>query len=203
MKKIYIIRHAESVANIGGRTERNDTVPLSEKGKEQAVKLVEEIKIVPDLIVVSSYSRTQETASPFIKKHSTVPVEIWDIHEFTYLNTEINNGTTKAERMPAIKKYWESLNIHHRDGGKAESFHDFFKRIQLFLEKLDKREEKNIVIFSHGFFIYGLLKYLSESNEDINEINLVQKFMCDCKEIMMAGEKIPIDNASIHEIILD
>lgn len=202
-KNIYIIRHGESVANIGEKTDSHDTIPLSEKGKEQAKKLVNEIKIAPNLIVISPYSRTKETAMPFIKKYKSVPVEVWDVHEFTYLNPKVYNNTSVDERMKAVFSYWNSLDIHYCDGGEAESFFNFIKRMESFIEKLKKRKEKNIVIFSHGLFIDSFKKYISIIDKVKDKNELAFNLMSSIKERISSGEKFPIDNASIHEIFLD
>lgn len=201
MKNILIIRHAESMANAGERTHAHDKITLSEKGKTQAEQLAKELSIVPDLIVISPFTRTQETALPFISKHPHVPVETWNVQEFTYLNTENYNGTTREERMGAIKKYWDLLDIHHADGGNAETFNLFINRIKDFVNELKKREEKNIVIFSHGAFILNLKTYLEKINgvenlteEDIKEIMKIHKSISD------SSQRFPIENVSVHKI---
>ena len=39
----------------------------------------------PSLIVTSLFLRTQQTAAPTIERFPDVPVEVWPIEEFTYL----------------------------------------------------------------------------------------------------------------------
>ena len=58
MKDIWLIRHAESLANIGGVTSTPREIPLSDNGLRQADELADAINVRPDLIIVSPYART-------------------------------------------------------------------------------------------------------------------------------------------------
>lgn len=203
MKEIYIIRHAESISNAGEKTENHHSIPLSEKGKLQAKELAEKLNIVPELIVVSSYSRTKETAMPFIEKHSSVPIETWDIQEFTFLDSKIYNGTCVADRVEPRLKYWKESDIYIKASDDVESFYDFTMRLEKFVEQLKNRPEKKIVIFSHGIFINGLKIYLNHLNTsgqlsiDENSIHKLKEIHTD--EVLNMSE-FPIKNASVHRI---
>lgn len=201
MKTVYIIRHAESISNIGERTDSHDTIPLSEKGREQAKELLERLLVNPGLIVVSPFLRTHETAAPFIEKNKDVPLEIWNVEEFTYLDPKVCNGTTSEERLPMVTAYWNKLDIHYRDSEESESFFMFISRIQEFIETLRKREENVITVFSHGAFIQNVLSFkkLHENRPDflLSEKD-VEELMREYKEITMSGDN-PIKNVSIHQ----
>lgn len=203
MKEIYIIRHAESISNAGEKTNDHSSTPLSEKGKLQAIELVEKLNIIPELIVISSYSRTRETAEPFIEKHSSVPIETWEVQEFNYLGPQIYNGTTKSERFIPAFKYWTEADIYHKSTPEAESFCDFTKRIEKFIEQLKNRTEEKIVIFSHGLFISGLKIYL-EHFESFGRMPFAENEICQLKEvhknIVITNTPLSIDNASVHRI---
>lgn len=53
---------------------------------------------------MSSYIRTQQTASYFLQKHPTVKTEIWPIHEFNFLSPEMCTNTTVEQRKPRGEK---------------------------------------------------------------------------------------------------
>ncbi len=59
----WLIRHAECKSSGIWNAPMES---LTEKGKEQAKLLAEEITLKPDLIVVSPFTRSQETAVPII-----------------------------------------------------------------------------------------------------------------------------------------
>lgn len=206
MKKYLIVRHAESLSNAGEKTDSHDTIPLTEKGRQQAIELAETLNITPELIVISSYSRTHETAAPFIAKHPDVPVEIWDVHEFTYLDGKVFNGTTKEERSEAVMDYWENKDIDWQASETAESFSSLLRRIERFVEKLKSRKEKTIVVFAHGRFIQNLKLYLREAKKhNIQKLTpeMIQSLKREQFEHIRDKTEIPIKNTSVHEIELD
>jgi broad specificity phosphatase PhoE len=85
-KKILLIRHAESAANAGLATVSPDSIPLTEKGIEQARLLANFLADAPALIVVSPFLRARQTAAPLIERFLNAEVENWEVQEFTYLS---------------------------------------------------------------------------------------------------------------------
>lgn len=200
MKTFYIIRHGESLANKGEKTDRHDTVPLTDLGKTQALELLERISVVPDLIVISPFSRTFETAKPFIEKFPQVPVETWNVEEFTYLNPKIFNGTTREERQNSVREYWDKEDIHYQDDMSVESYLFFIQRIDQFLQKVSERKEQNIVIFSHGNFIYALKEFLDLKEKDLSVEEIAMEIIK--KHKTFTHENFPIPNVSIHKLCI-
>ena len=153
MPLIQLIRHGESTANAGGISKTPACIPLSERGEAQALALVERFPQAPDLIVVSPYLRTHQTAAPLCARFPTVPVETWPVHEFTYLNEVQYANTTETQRTPAAREYWLRRDPHHEGGPGAESFARFIGRVDALIARLAAREETHICIFTHSFFI--------------------------------------------------
>ena len=82
---IYLIRHAQSEANINGRTRSHAAIVLSEQGKQQAEQLCEVLPTI-DHVIISKYQRTYQTAQPILHKyHITAEVD-HNLHEFSYLS---------------------------------------------------------------------------------------------------------------------
>ena len=69
---IVFVRHAESVSNAGGITMPHETIPLSEKGREQAQTLAASLPPAPAAVLVSGMVRTHETAAPYCARHRHV-----------------------------------------------------------------------------------------------------------------------------------
>src|ERR1700738_4538443 len=63
--RIFIVRHAESAANAGGRTADPATIPITETGARQAQQVANVISTRPAVIVVSRYLRTVQTDPTF------------------------------------------------------------------------------------------------------------------------------------------
>jgi 2,3-bisphosphoglycerate-dependent phosphoglycerate mutase len=150
---IQLIRHGESIANAGGISRTPACIPLSEKGQKQALILADQFPKPPDLIVISAFIRTHQTAAPLLQKYPHVPVETWPVHEFTYLAHHSYNNTTEAQRTPAAKAYWNRLDPDYCDGPGAESFADFIARADALMAKLATQTHSHISIFTHSFFI--------------------------------------------------
>ena len=157
-KMIYLIRHAESVGNAGGKNFSCELNPLTEKGIQQSIELLQRIPEKPDLIVVSPYLRAKQTAEPLIQKYPDVPVEIWNVQEFTYLNLNLYEDTTQDERKVIREKYLENNDPDFVHGDGAESFNQMLQRVDDMFDNLKNIEkDKFVVIFTHGHFIRAAL----------------------------------------------
>src|SRR3546814_4777403 len=85
---------------------------------------------------LSPYTRTRQTAAPTIARFPGVPVEVWPIEEFTYLQPARWNGTRSAERMPHLERYWSAADPDYCDGEGAESFATLLRRCEAALARL-------------------------------------------------------------------
>lgn len=96
MKKIYLLRHAQSAANAGKSSDivkyANPDIPITELGQKQAEQLSmwlsEHVEDVRE-IFVSSYLRTRQTAAPYVQALQISPIVLPDLHEFNYLSLPI------------------------------------------------------------------------------------------------------------------
>jgi broad specificity phosphatase PhoE len=157
MKRIVLIRHAESTANVGCKTSMPRDIELSAFGHEQALALVSGIQDKPDLIVTSAYIRTLQTASPLINRFPDTLHEQWPIHEFTYLSPIRCQDTTTEQRIPLAMEYWNRCDPDYRDGDGAESFADFMVRVRSAKDRIKQRTERCMMLFSHHQFINAML----------------------------------------------
>ncbi len=202
MKQIFFVRHAESESNVNTsqKTANVASVQLSEKGREQAKELVKQIPFVADLVVVSPYIRTRQTADPYIVFHKVSNIEVWDVHEFTYLSQKKYNGTTREERVSATDTYWRREDIHYKDAEDAESFDEFIQRLVLVREKLLSRREEKAVVFSHGYVI-PVFKIINKTLLDGGVIDEAVANICMAAvNPLKEGYDSRVKNASVHQI---
>jgi broad specificity phosphatase PhoE len=101
MKAIFI-RHGQSTGNAGVPCTDLATIELTEKGWNQARQVAMEWTEKPSLIVTSPFLRTQQTAAPTIERFPDVPVQVWPIEEFTYLQPSRWNGTLPGTASGAV-----------------------------------------------------------------------------------------------------
>ena len=153
MKEIRLIRHAESIANAGGTTSTPRDIPLSDRGYLQAKALADSITDRPELIVLSPYIRTEETARPLLKRFPDCPVETLPIQEFTYLSISRCRNSTYEQRKPLVEEYWARCDPNYSDGDQAESLVELVNRARAFLRRITEMDGELILVFTHEQFI--------------------------------------------------
>lgn len=153
MPTVQLIRHAESEANAGLPTDNPRGILLTPHGHQQAAAVAAAFTKAPDLIVVSPFIRTQQTAAPLMQRFPQVPVAEWPVQEFTYLNPIKYVGTTETQRGVHAHAYWERCDPHWNDGGGAESFANLITRVDALERRIRQQVAASVVIFTHGYFI--------------------------------------------------
>jgi broad specificity phosphatase PhoE len=169
MKEIWFIRHGESTSNAGLTTDAPDTIPLTAKGHQQALYLSETIERKPELIIVSPYLRTQQTAKPTIDRFSEAVVEVWPLHEFDYLSPEQCVGTNLAQRKPMVTDFWNRCEPAYVHGTGAESFFEFKNRIFDAFDRFEQTDANFIVAFVHGHIMRAVFQYIKTQNRIADE----------------------------------
>ena len=125
---IFLIRHAESEANINGKTLSHASISLSENGHIQAQNLCSTLPKI-DHVMVSKYLRTQQTAAPLLEKYK-LDFEVDEhLHEFSYLSERKCVNTNLNDRKAWVDAYWEKMDCQHKDADDAESFEDLYLRV--------------------------------------------------------------------------
>lgn len=166
MRAIFI-RHGQSTGNAGMPCHDLATIELTEKGWNQARRVATDWTETPSLIVTSPFLRTQQTAAPTIERFPDVPVEVWPIEEFTYLQPSRWNGTLAADRAPHLVRYWGEADPAYCDGEGAESFGALLRRAEAALGRLAALPSPGLVcVFGHGQFIQAVRAVVTESELD-------------------------------------
>lgn len=166
---IYLIRHAQSLGNVNGRTESHASIPLTDLGHLQARKLTE---LLPkaDRVFISAFIRTRLTAEPILQRDH-LSAEILDIQEFSYLSDARCKNTTLEERKPWVDAYWQSAEVDLVTSDGAESFAAFYQRVEALIERLDglkaEYQNQNLLVFSHGQFLQ-LFKMITEQKRELS-----------------------------------
>jgi probable phosphoglycerate mutase len=153
MVKIWFIRHGESEANAGFSSSTPSEIPLTDAGWDQAKKVSLAFEQTPTLIVISKYLRAVQTAQPTIERFSRIPIQTWNVHEFTYLSPEKLGNTSREERQPLVESFWTNCDPNYLHGTEAESFSAFMGRIKAMKNKIMALDEDFVAIFSHGYVI--------------------------------------------------
>lgn len=168
MKTVRLIRHGQSEANAGAASRDHASIPLTNKGLQQAQSVAHTFAHAPELIVTSAFARAQHTAGATAARFPSTPFEAWPIQEFTYLEPARCVNTTVAQRQGWVKAYWDRAEPGYSDGAGAESFSDFIGRARTFLDRLAAHPAHDIAVFSHGQFLNAVAWLLERQPQRID-----------------------------------
>jgi len=139
-----LTRHGESTLNLEQRINGDPSVPvaLTEKGREEARLLGQQIKHIPvELCVHTRFSRTRDTAEIALEGRE-VPFEVEPLLD------DIDVG--KLEGVP-LEEYraWKREHVRSDDFPGGESLDDAARRYAEAFRKLLQRPERSILVVMH------------------------------------------------------
>jgi probable phosphomutase (TIGR03848 family) len=152
MPIIYLLRHAQSVANTKGILAGQDnSVELSKDGHKQAQLLAPYLSTIKMNRVYSSpLTRCIQTISPFMQLNPNLDFEI----DESFI--EMDYGVWSGKRLSSLArdKRWKSVQNKPSTFTfpQGESFRSMRKRVDLALIRLSK-EKGNVLIVTHGDII--------------------------------------------------
>ena len=144
MQLYNLTRHGESTLNLEQRINGDPSVPvaLTEKGREEARLLGQQIKHIPvELCVHTRFSRTRDTAEIALEGRE-VPFEVEPLLD------DIDVG--KLEGVP-LEEYraWKREHMRSDDFPGGESLDDAARRYAEAFRKLLQRPERSILVVMH------------------------------------------------------
>ena len=157
MKTIYFVRHGQSEGN-AGEVWVDGTSPLSDAGKEQAQAVAERIVKLPvDLVVSSPMLRTKETAE-IIAQRIGKQVAYSDFFvERRHPSFSFGRVRSDPDVMKVYREIRQNFHVSGYRYSDEENFDDFKVRALAGLNYLAERDEKNILVVTHGFFLRILI----------------------------------------------
>lgn len=189
--RVACFRHGESAANAGDATDDPASIPLTERGKQQAIAIAQRVVFSPSIVICSPFHRAQQTAAPTLGQFPLTPCETWPIQEFTYLAPAKCAGTSAAQRHPWVETYWDTSDPTFVDGPGAESFATFIERVRTALSRLTKlhgSSDLTIVMFGHGQF-FRAMRWLIETSAPIINADAMRAFrLIDQRSPMHNGD---------------
>lgn len=160
MKKIYLIRHAQSESNAGIAIRPNPQINITEHGQKQALALAdwlnEHLQNKPiQQVFVSPYIRTQQTAKPYLHQTARTATVLDLLHEINIFEFEQIQSLSFPNISQLAKEFWLQPSCH-KSGKTADSFDDFYQRVQKGLKYFSQLQAGEYVAFTHGMWI-GML----------------------------------------------
>lgn len=177
MKQIYLVRHAESLANAGGKSIPDRDIPLSELGNTQAQSLIQRLPKT-NQVFTSDFLRTQQTAAPYLAHHGLTAKPLSCLNEFSYLPFAIIDGLNADQRRPISQQFWQQADPQLQLSPNVDSFSLFNQRIDDFLA-FAKQAEDNCICFTHGIWlsllIWRLLGFSANTSQEMQQFYAWQK----------------------------
>ncbi|HBE16468.1 MAG TPA: histidine phosphatase family protein [Cyanobacteria bacterium UBA11149] len=186
--KLYSIRHLKTPWNLEGKLQGRKNIDILPPNVETLDNIQKNQTILGqlpsfDLVLVSRLKRTQQTA------------ELYKFNNFLIesLIDELDFGTLEGEPNSILKSpLYQQWSQNPRYLKLGESLINLENRILAFLTKY--QEFKNILIFSHGAWMRGLLSIIEYGN--VNGMNTTP-FYLKHNELL----KIEIQNSNNGEFI--
>lgn len=169
--KLYVTRHGETEWNVEKRLQGWGDSPLTESGIKRAhlfKDLVADVEF--DIIYTSTQKRAIDTAQ-IIKGTRDIPmVELEEIRELGFGNWEgLTLTEIKEKDGELFDTYISNPLLYNPSSG--ESISDLFKRVKVTLDKIENKEDKNVLIVSHGVTIKAIIALLKNlAIDDYREI---------------------------------
>lgn len=169
---IYLVRHGETEQNKRKNFYGKLDVGLNKKGEEQSYKVGEFLKNVDfNKIYISDRKRTRETAERILERNKFYEKEKNIIYKDKRIN-EIDFGIFEGKSYeeigflyPKEQERWER-DWKNFAPPKGESAVGFYNRVENFMKHIQKEEDGDYLIVSHGGVIRMIYSYILQNNMD-------------------------------------
>jgi broad specificity phosphatase PhoE len=169
---LFLIRHGQSQANVGGVTLDNPLVPLTELGERQALVLAGLLPPAAPAIWSSPFKRSLDTAAPYCARLGVAAAVHAGLREFETIDTQHMRGTPSTAREAALARYWLEADPDGRTGPAVETFREFHERVAVVRTGWLPSLPDGTVIFGHGMWM-ALLFWQLWGFEQVDRLAMV------------------------------
>ena len=159
---LYVVRHGETIWNVERKEQGITDIPLTEKGKNDALELQELISTLNiDVVISSPLVRARETAKILV--NNSLPINTDDRIK------ERDWGMNEGALIDTVDK-WDCWDvILNTKVQNIECIQDFMYRVSNFIEDIKVRyKDSNVLIVTHSA-VSRVIHYLLETiPEDAN-----------------------------------
>ena len=194
LKKIYFVRHGQTIFNKMNKIQGSSDIELSEEGKKQALDVKLDEKNF-DMLVHSGLKRSKETLD-IIKEN----LNLEGLYQENDLVIERGYGIFEGFTKNDIKEkysnlYEEWIKNENAEIENAESIESVISRFLKFIEYIKSSEFDNILAVTHSGFLYAIYKYITNTNLGIRPLI---KFPNCCVTVLLVK-----DNNKLEFIVGD
>lgn len=157
-RRVFLIRHCQSEANLEGRLEGSGDSPLSPLGQEQARRVAQfmaDQDIGPAKMIVSPQSRASATAAAIAELCG------W-AHTHDHRIREGHFGWMEDLSYADLGKHMAERGLRHLDADAhgGESLQEVAERMWEALREAAAEGEEPLVAVTHGYAIHALVTHL-------------------------------------------
>ena len=158
---LFMIRHGETEGNVKKIYYSQEDLPLTEKGRQQALALRPFLsKFTFDRVYASDLSRALETAQLMLPGCEPIQTPLLREYKMGWID-----GMTHAE----VLERFGYINEHYEQFG-GESPQDMCARLQTFLDDLAADPCERAVVFGHAGTMKGLLSLVLGENANTHNV---------------------------------
>lgn len=192
MKKIYILKTAPYSYKIDGLSLYDSFSLVGEKKLDPSIKIekfeifkknISEYIDTSQIIFCSNLKRSIQSAQMFKKKIIILGI----LREIDFSMIQIMDAHNFKEDPKSIMTARRNFVNGLINNQLTESFIDVIRRIEKLLLYLQTRDEMEIIIFSHGFFMKILEAFL-RNKELKNKPKILSKYFDGSRETFNFGE---------------
>jgi broad specificity phosphatase PhoE len=160
-KKVYFVRHGQSIGNVDGVFHGSE-VRLTSHGEQQGRLVAKRCANLDFEVIVSSTMERAMATAGFIRELTDKPIEYSDDIVERIEPAEIRGKNGSDPVVDLISRKWSETffkaDLRYADG---ENYSDIFERTRRFLDSLVGRKEERIIVVTHGFFMRMVIAYLT------------------------------------------
>lgn len=170
MKRVYFVRHGESVANID-RIVQGPNDPLTEKGCMQAAHVATRCQNISfQKLIASHLPRAQNTAAA-IAEATKIPVTTLDcLFEARRPSSLVGHSHDSDEYLSFLAESREHATDPSWHFEDEENYTDLLARAEKALALIEADEAEEILIVTHGHFLRFLTTYILVGGEMTPEL---------------------------------
>ncbi len=169
MKKIILVRHAESLEDINPNMHNSDDekIGVTDKGRKQSIELSK--KLIP---IISKCDKIQVFHSPSKRVIDTTYLVLSQFQKKKVNISEVECirnldwGDTTPDNVEVISKERYKVGVLYYQFPNGDNTPAFVSRIGNFVEDILSRNDSCIIIFTHGFALRVIAKFLLNISDD-------------------------------------
>jgi broad specificity phosphatase PhoE len=165
MKRVYFVRHGETVANVEDIVQGLDD-PLTAEGERQILRIAERAANIEFGALISSDAiRTQQTAGA-ISKVKGMDIELSPLFREARRPTSLIGVRWETEAYKELlrqeREHWGEPGWRYEDG---ENYEDLVTRARDAIAYIEAHSQDTLMVVTHGKFLKCMLAYLAFGEE--------------------------------------